>query len=112
MDLHIHVHIPELFISAILKLGNNIMSELDDLKASVSKLEADLTNNTTVLELVRSDLAAALANPTGVDPAAIEAIAQQINTDAVGLETEDAEQPTPPAPNPVAASTVTITPQP
>jgi hypothetical protein len=75
------------------------MAELDDLKTAVATLEADLATNTTVLEKVRADLAAALANagPSGVDPAAIEAIAQQITTDATGLETEDAG-PAPPAP--------------
>lgn len=68
------------------------MAELDDLKAAVAKLETDLATNTAVLTKVRADLAAALANAGtgGVDPAAVEAIAQQITADATGLEAEDA----------------------
>ena len=74
------------------------MAELDDLKTSVSGLETQLAANKTLLDSIKAQLDALIAAGTPINPADVEAIAQQITTDTASLASTDAaDTPTPPA---------------
>jgi len=61
------------------------MAELDDLKAAVDTLTTAVSDTSTELKAV-ADALVALKNAGSIDPAQVEAAAQQISTLAGNLE--------------------------
>ena len=66
------------------------MAAIDDLKTAVIGLETQLAANQTLLQSIAAQLAALTAAGTPIDPAAVEAVAQQITTDTTALAAADA----------------------
>lgn len=66
------------------------MAELDDLKTAVGGMESQLSANKTLLQDVKAKLDALTSAGTPIDPAEVEAIAQQIAADTASLAADDA----------------------
>lgn len=86
-------------LAVIYQQGKDIVTALEDLNASLDRLQTDAA-------AIEADLKAALANATpgqGVDPAAVEAAAARIGSIAGDLETAHAST-APPTPTPPTAT--------
>jgi len=62
------------------------MAELDDLKAAVSALTTAVSDTTTELKAIADALVALKAQGGVIDPAQVEALAQQVSNLAGNLE--------------------------
>ena len=72
------------------------MAALDDLKTATAGLESQLAANKTLLDSIFAQLTA-LAAAGSINPADVEAVAQQITADTATLASTDTAD-TPPAP--------------
>jgi hypothetical protein len=69
-------------LNTVIANQEKIMSELDDLKAAQANLTAAVTAGTAEITALVAKVIALIGAPTGVDPAAVEAAAHDIQAQA------------------------------